>query len=279
MSGKLQVNLLRLSGSTSANKNFERSPYKVLQSRKAVLLRQNLKRHHFQIIFQLQNMMCNMLTFCAHTELVIDSSLKICCLLNETIEFISTKNVHKGGGAQICSNTFPNIMSLPKKIDIGIILQIMCKQRSEQCCLQLITCLIAGYRSEMMAPNQESDTSSVEILRTITNNLQSPVNGILPMKSVSMEAKPKTETVSQEDDPTINFFDNLVNQMHNQQQNGSIAYDGMELLQRLVHEEENFMANVMIKCIKICPSVFGGCEIWNLQKWKINLKKLLQRNS
>lgn len=124
MSGKLQVNLLRLSGTVSANKNFERSPYKVLQSRKAVLLRQNLKRHHFQIIFQLQNMMCTMLSSCAHTELVIDASLKICSLLNETIDYISNKNIHKGGGAQICSNTFPTIMSLPKKIDIGVILQV-----------------------------------------------------------------------------------------------------------------------------------------------------------
>lgn len=109
----------------------------------------------------------------------------------------------------------------------------------------------------MMAPNQESDTSSVEILRTITHNLQSPVNGIVPAKTVSMEAKPRMETVSQEDDPTINFFDNLVNQLHSQQQQGMNAGDGMELLQRLIHEEENFMANIMIKCIQICPSVFG----------------------
>lgn len=251
------MNLLRLSGTASANKNFERSPYKVLQSRKAILLRQNLKRHHFQLIFQLQNMMCTMLSSCEHTELVIDASFKICNLLNETIQFIGTKNIHKAGGAQICSNTFPTIMSLPKRIDIGVILQIVCKQRSERCCLQLITCLIAGYRSEMMTPNLESDTSSVEILRTITHNLQSPINGILPMKSVSMEAKPKTETVSQEDDPSINFFDNLVNQFHNRQQQGTTGYDSIELLQRLIHEEENFMANIMIKCIKICPSVFG----------------------
>lgn len=125
MSGKLQVNLLRLSGTASANKNFERSPYKTLQSRKAILLRQNLKRHHFQLVFQLQNMMCTMLTLCVHTELVIDSALKICGLLNETIEFVTTKNIHKMGGAQVCSNTFPTIMTLSKKIDIGIILQVI----------------------------------------------------------------------------------------------------------------------------------------------------------
>lgn len=108
----------------------------------------------------------------------------------------------------------------------------------------------------MMAPNQDSDTSSVEILRTITNNLQSPVNGIVPLKSVSMEAKPRLEKVSQEEDASINFFDNLVIQLHNRQQ-GLSNCDGGELLERLIHEEENFMANIMIKCIKICPSVFG----------------------
>lgn len=107
----------------------------------------------------------------------------------------------------------------------------------------------------MNTPNLESsDTSSVEILKAITNNLQSPINGILPI-SVSREAKPKLEPVSVEDDPTINFFDNLVTQFHNQQQDGR---DGQWLLQRLVQEEENFMANIMLKCIKICPSVFGG---------------------
>lgn len=123
LSGKFQMSLVRLT-TTSANKNFERSPYKVLQSRKAQLIRQNLKRRHFQLLFIVQHMMHSMLAECPHTETVIDCALMSCDLLNESVATVSGRNIHRSGGAQFCSNTFPALMSLPRRLEVGVILQV-----------------------------------------------------------------------------------------------------------------------------------------------------------
>lgn len=55
MSEQLQMNLAKLTA-TSVNPKIERSVYKVLQSKKAQLCRQNMKRRHLQLIFIIKKM-------------------------------------------------------------------------------------------------------------------------------------------------------------------------------------------------------------------------------
>lgn len=105
----------------------------------------------------------------------------------------------------------------------------------------------------------------MEILKALTSHLQSPMNGIVGSRGGGGRAKKedaqrhtKTEPANNEDLPTINFFDNLISQF----QNPNLVHDfddvgGLELLEKLIHDEENFMANIMIKCLKLCASVFG----------------------
>lgn len=55
LSCQAQFRLNRLP-SVSADKNMERSPYKVLLNRKSHLIRQNLKKRHFQLLCIVQKM-------------------------------------------------------------------------------------------------------------------------------------------------------------------------------------------------------------------------------
>lgn len=55
LSVKLQIRLSKLSA-ISIDKKIERSPYKVLQSKKATICRLNLKKRHFQLIFIIHKM-------------------------------------------------------------------------------------------------------------------------------------------------------------------------------------------------------------------------------
>lgn len=34
--------------------------------------------------------------------------------------------------------------------------------------------------------------------------------------------------------------------------------NGMVMLEQLISNEENYTANILLKCLKLCPSAFGG---------------------
>lgn len=126
------------------------------------------------------------------SDIVIDGALLLCSLHNGSVE-LTKQNLKSISGAQVCSNSFPILLLAPKKIDVGMILQvrptiqdkrsifsklnipkIISKQRSEHCCLTLISCLLATCKPELNS-NNESDTSSVEILKALTFHLASPL--------------------------------------------------------------------------------------------------------
>lgn len=127
------------------------------------------------------------------SDIVIDGALLLCSLHNGSVE-LTKQNLKSISSAQVCSNSFPILLLAPKKIDVGMILQvghsiypikltqhsnltfqkIISKQRSEHCCLTLISCLLQTCKPEFNSTN-ESDTSSVEILKALTFHLASPL--------------------------------------------------------------------------------------------------------
>ncbi|KFB53386.1 hypothetical protein ZHAS_00021700 [Anopheles sinensis] len=294
-SAHVQTRLIRMSAS-SADKNVERSFFKILLNRKAHLIRQNLRKRNFQLIFIINKMIKLMLAATFSSEVVVDGALLLCTLHNESVILAQkTTQARTQTNAQICSNSFPSLMSAPKKIDIGMILQIITKQRAEECCSTLINCLLTTCKGALTVAHEDnvSDTSSVEILRALTTNLQGPEGGkhIDPIQeemnvrrkaSVNMissgdiHARPKmtpgrqvvvTPIIrpearepdeSEHNDPAINFFDEMAAE--------AVAYnsinylvnepDGMDLLENLIADEEIFVANVIMKVIKFCPSAF-----------------------
>jgi hypothetical protein len=113
---------MKLSAS-STDKNIERSSYKVLLTRKANLIRQNLKKRHLQLIFIVNQMIKLMLGLCYNTDIIINGALLLTTLHNLNIGLVQNKQ--NATGAMVCSNTFPGLLSQPKKIDINVILQVI----------------------------------------------------------------------------------------------------------------------------------------------------------
>lgn len=59
------------------------------------------------------------------SEVVIDGAMLLSTLHNESVALaLKTTQAKSQAGAQICSNSFPALMSTPKKIDIGTVLQV-----------------------------------------------------------------------------------------------------------------------------------------------------------
>jgi hypothetical protein len=78
-SSQTQYKLYRM-GNSSSDKNVERSSFKVLLNRKALQIRKNLKRRHFQLILILTKliklMLCNG---------VFEAGFLMCSLLNNAV--------------------------------------------------------------------------------------------------------------------------------------------------------------------------------------------------
>ncbi len=57
------------------------------------------------------------------SDIVIDGALLLCSLHNGSVE-LTKQNLKIISGAQVCSNSFPILLLPPKKIDVGMILQV-----------------------------------------------------------------------------------------------------------------------------------------------------------
>ncbi|KAL9697043.1 hypothetical protein quinque_000484 [Culex quinquefasciatus] len=294
LSAHIQTRLIRMSAS-SADKNVERSFFRILINRKAHLIRQSLRKRHFQLMFILHKMVRLMLGLTYSSEVVIDGAMLLSTLHNEAVALaLRTTKARTQDGAQVCSNSFPGLMYLPKKLDIGTILQVVTKQRSEQCCAMLINCLLVTCKGATTTAleDDESDSSSVEILRTLTANFnegnkqvdpsleelntrrKASINliasgeihmGQLPPPTdkhvtISPIVKPESREPdeSEHNDPAINFFDEMAAEAAAY---NSINYlvnepEGIDLLENLIADEEIFIANILMKVVKLCPSAF-----------------------
>lgn len=112
--------------------------------------------------------------------------------------------------------------------------------------------------------NSDSDTSSIEILKALTNN-------VFQMTDISVK------------DPALSFFDKMVaNDVTITNSNINTGNVNVDYLDKLVKCEENFFFSILVKCIRICPSVFGKqdfCKFLGRQSifsWKFHFQKNIQ---
>ncbi|CAO1395618.1 unnamed protein product [Diamesa serratosioi] len=274
-----QYKLYRM-GNSSTDKNVQRSSFKVLLNRKALEIRKNLKRRHFQMICIVSKliklMLCNG---------VFEAAFSLCSLLNNIV-MLTMQNTKNASGSLVISNTFPPLLSNPKRMDIIMILQMMTRYRTESCCDSLISCLLATCRADMTDEN-ESDTSSLQIYLAITSQLLSEEvsakqklclmqqqycenkqqnQTVVPKKTPTLVniksfEKPKTMNDASDDpavfcDPAINFFDNMAKELNKKDILIRNESEDGELLNDLIQVEDIFIAHMIAKCLKLCPSAF-----------------------
>lgn len=265
-------------GSSSTDKNAERSMWKVILNRKALLMRTNLRRAHFQLLFIISKTIKQMLF-----NGIFEAAFHLCSLFNNIL-ILTSKYTKMSSGSLVVSNTFPSLLSLSKRMDIASILQLVTKYRTESCCASLISCLLANCRADLQFDDNESDTSSLQIFHALTKELSqseefmqhSIINEPKEMKLCSTAPKPATVVASSNDDPAIDFFDKMTGEGTRKNIDDSpILEDKVEseLLIELIRAEEIFIAHIIAKCLKFCPSAFEG-EIT-----KSEIMKLIERAS
>lgn len=280
-----QYKLLRIGG-LSTDKNVERSSYKVVLKRKSLMIRMNLRRRHYQLLFIMSKTIKQLLF-----NGIYEAAFHLCSLYNNIVT-LTGEHTKSSSGSLMISNTYTAILSTPKRMDITCILQCVTKCRMEACCSNLIACLLANSRADLQYDDDDSDTSSLLVFHALTRELSQseefmsqqlppPTQQQQQQKAVQKQSKgneskeiklskPATVPLSKsEDDPALNFFDNLT------AGNGKSAGDNVasyvsgdaemmmmaehgELLIELIRAEEIFIAHIIVKCLKFCPSAFDG---------------------
>lgn len=264
-----QYKLLRI-GSSSSDKNVERSSYKGLLKRKSSLIRLNLRRRHYQLLFVITKTIKQLLF-----NGIFEAAFHLCSLYNNIV-ILTTEHTKSSSGSLMVSNTYSAILSSPKRMDITCILQLVTKCRIEACCSNLISCLLANSRADLQYDDDDSDTSSLLVFHALTRELSQSEEFIQQqqqhhkiMQSQSKDIKllrPATIPLSKHDDPALNFFDNMMTTTENEknpfdivgEENIESHMEHGELLIELIRAEEIFLAHIIVKCLKFCPSAFDG---------------------
>ncbi|XP_055382407.1 uncharacterized protein LOC129612681 [Condylostylus longicornis] len=288
----------------ATSKKLQRSAYKSLLQKKAILMVEGLQRRHYQLMFVINKTIKYLLDISTQSDITMEAALNLSTLLNETIETcLQTSNGTSSSGSKICSNTFPVLLLLPKKIEIGLILQILCKSRAEHCSMALISCLLETSKIElfMTTEDTESCNSSVEVLKTLTSHLSIAVekykdpfhyhlspnqknftNAVSNEIDQNQEATTsenytekqnesndsnKCEQTAIENDPAIKFFDEMAKELLEKTKRGTDEERCVikcDILQHLITDEEAFIAYVISKCCKTCPLAIDELSRTNL---------------
>lgn len=263
-------------GSSGTERSLDRSMLKVMLCRKSNLMRRALRRRHFQLLFIIAKTIKKLLC-----EGIFETAFHLSSLFNDVL-IVTSNYIGASSVTQICSNTFTNVFAQPKAMDISTILQMTTRYKTESCCASLISCLLVNCRAEMQLDDNESDTSSLLVFQALTIDL--PYADELRLKNVDLKScgnsnmtkqKPETIPASHIDDPAIDFF----NQMNNakrvavhQQQNNKTSEEN-EILSELIRSEEIFIAQIIVKCLKLCPSAF------NEMVSKFDIMRLIEKAS
>lgn len=125
--------------------------------------------------------------------------------------------------------------------------QSIIARRSEHCCLQLISSLLVSCQFDNGAES-ESETSSIEVLKALTSHMST---GASPLNEV-----PKSSGAH---DPSMAFFDKMAS-FHQSADENLKNGTNIDHLENMVSTEENYFAFILLKCLQLCPSIFGKTE-------------------
>lgn len=186
------------------------------------------------------------MTAALHSDGFIDDALLLVSAYNKCVDLLN--NFKFGGSAQICSVSFTSIFLPPSRINVKYILQAIIVHRSEHCCLHLISSLLASCQMEMSGNDSESETSSIEVLKALTSHMSS---GASPLNGNAQQSAAQ--------DPSMAFFDKMVSAQSPRTEKKIDNESNNDYLEKMVSNEENYFAFVLLKCMQLCPSIFGMC--------------------
>lgn len=260
-----QFKLAKIGTTGTERTTYDRSMFKVMLFRKSASMRRSIRRRHFQLLFIISKTIKKMLC-----EGIFEAAFHLSSLFNNVL-ILTAEYTKSQSGSLICSNTFPNVLAALKAMDINSILQLVTRYRTESCCARLISCLLANCRVELQFDDNDSDTSSLLVFQALTAELSHSDELMLKneIRPCFIAQKPATIAASNIDDPAIDFFDKMTNGQvrgeegndENLQQHQTTTQqqsEENEMLLELIRAEEIFIAHIIAKSLKLCPSAFDS---------------------
>ncbi|KAL9891076.1 uncharacterized protein ACN427_009788 [Glossina fuscipes fuscipes] len=164
----------------SLSKKIKRSPYNTLLMHKFHVITELNDRRFCQLTFVLKKTLSFLLRKSLQSEVWMNWALQITELYNKCRKPLvdstangSPKSPDEQMNANICSNMYPALLLPYKRVDFASVLQLVSQQRIEQNSLDLMFGLFNMNDQEAWRDTNESNCSSLEILRILTLNLTS----------------------------------------------------------------------------------------------------------
>ncbi|XP_072939627.1 uncharacterized protein [Epargyreus clarus] len=131
----------------------------------------------FIMLQSINSLIVTILTTCLHREdsrKMIETCLSLVSIYNNLIGLSYKKFT---ANFNICSNTYPTVISETKALTLTKIVQTLSKSRSEINCHRLINCLVKMYKPEDISDNDSTTTAdSLEIYHTLTKHITPPTS-------------------------------------------------------------------------------------------------------
>nr|XP_026493812.1 uncharacterized protein LOC113399026 [Vanessa tameamea] len=129
----------------------------------------------FIMLQSINSLILTILSTCLHREdsrKMIESCLSLVGIYNNLIGLSYKKFSAK---FNICSNTYPNVVSETKPLTLTKIVQVLAKSRTEVNCHRLINCLVMMFKPEDHGDyDSSSNADSLEIYHTLTKHITPP---------------------------------------------------------------------------------------------------------
>ncbi|XP_050344507.1 uncharacterized protein LOC126769664 [Nymphalis io] len=140
----------------------------------------------FIMLQSIYSLILTILSTCLHREdsrKMIESCLSLVGIYNNLIGLSYKKFSSK---FNICSNTYPNVVSETKPLTLTKIVQVLAKSRTEVNCHRLINCLVMMYKPEDHGDcDSSSNADSLEIYHTLTKHMTPPNSSASHRQSIT----------------------------------------------------------------------------------------------
>ncbi|KNC30174.1 hypothetical protein FF38_07661 [Lucilia cuprina] len=252
----------------SLSKKIKRSPYNALLMKKFSSIMELNDRRFCQLTFVLKRTLSFLLKKSMQSEIWLNWALQITQLYNkcrQPLEICDDGETKKSSdevlNSNICSNKYPALMLPYKSIDFAYVLQLAAQQRIEQNALDLMFGLFNMGEQEAWRENNESNCSSIEILRILTLNLTTDGD----FQQYINE--------SPRDYSALNLDPEMVR--NNNTKHGTTVTLRSKHIEMFLQNERSFVAQFIERAFDICPTIFGHATQEDLHEFVLRGMRLM----
>uniref|UniRef100_A0A1A9WJB3 Coiled-coil protein 142 C-terminal domain-containing protein n=1 Tax=Glossina brevipalpis TaxID=37001 RepID=A0A1A9WJB3_9MUSC len=252
----------------SLSKKIKRSPYNSLLMHKFHGVTELNDRRFCQLTFVLKKTLSFLLRKALQSEVWMNWALQITQLYNKCRKPLTDsagnelqKLPNEQMNANICSNMYPALLLPYKCVDFAFVLQLVSQQRIEQNSLDLMFGLFNMNDQEAWRDTNESNCSSLEILRILTLNLTSDGDF--------------QQFYTEQTNRDYSALTLTPESASNSTKRSSVFYMRSKHIEYFLHNERLFVTQFIEKAFDISPTIFGQASNESLNEFVLQGMRLM----